>query len=237
MKRFKIYLIVWILLVILFNLCCFVTPSEINGVSKYSGGFWPCYGLVMLALVLHLVFAYKVFSEKNREKQLQNTSITVISFFELALMFIVGAICVLVPAIPYWVGVIACYVVLAFSIIFLLSVKTVGQNAVEANKALNAKTSFMRELTDNAQGLIGLAKTEEARALVTKVYEAIRYSDTVSSEELLAEETAISDGLDALKGLLKSETDFEALKDKTNELLLQIEQRNNRCKALKRKVS
>lgn len=236
MKRFKTYLIVWILLVILFNLCYFVTPSVTNGISKYSGGFWPCYGLVMLAFVLHLVFAYKVFSEKNREKQLQNTSVTVISFFELALMFIIGAICVLVPAIPYWVGVIACYVVLAFSIIFLLSAKTVGENAVAANKALNAKTSFMRELTDNAQGLIGLAKTEEARSLVTKVYEAIRYSDTVSSEELLAEETAISDGLDALKGLLKSETDFEALKDKTNKLLLQIEQRNNRCKALKRKI-
>ena len=131
MKRFKTYIVVWILLVILFNLCCFVTPSEINGVSKYSGGFWPCYGLVMLAFVLHLVFASKAFSEKSREKQLQNTSLTVISFFELALMVIAGAICVLVQSIPYWVGVIVCYVVLAFSIIFLLSAMTVGQNAVE----------------------------------------------------------------------------------------------------------
>ena len=105
-----------------------------------------------------------------------------------------------------------------------------------SNKALNTKTSFMRELADNAQGLIGLAKTEEARALVTKIYEAIKYSDTVSSEELLAEETVISDGMVALKGLLQNETDTEALKEKTNELLLQIEQRNNKCKALKRNI-
>lgn len=236
MKRFRTYLIVWILLVILFNLCCFVTPDKINGVNKYSGGFWPCYGLVMLAFILHLVFTHYVFSEKNREKRAQNTAPTVISFFELALMVIVGAFCILSPAIPSWAAIIICYVVLAFSIIYLFSAKVVGENAVAANVALNAKTSFMRDLTDKAQELVGLAKTDESRMLLTKVYEAIRYSDTVPSDELQIEETAVDNALDALKELLHNNADAEAFKQKVDDILLLIEKRNNKCKALKRKV-
>ena len=233
MKRFKSYAIVWILLVILFNLCCFMTPDMINGVSKYSGGFWPCYGFVMLAFVLHLGFVYSLFSDKNKEKRRLNTQLTVISFYELVVMVVAGLVCILVPSIPSWIGAIICYAVLALSVIFLLTSKTVKENTDEANEVLNAKTSFMRELTDNARILLSLARTEDDKALINKVYEAIRYSDPVSSPELQAEEAQIFEDLKALKEALTNNAEAADLKQIADELLLAVEQRNLKCKAEK----
>lgn len=236
MKHFKTYAIVWILLVGLFNICCFVTPNESNGVSKFEGGFWPAYGFVMLAFVLHLIFAYYMFSEKNDEKRRQNTMLTTISFIELVLMVVIGALCMMIPAVSYWVAIIVCYAVLAFSIIFLLSTKTVEDNKYAANSNLNAKTAYMRELTDKAQELVSMAKTDDSRAAVTKIYEAIRYSDTVSSDELREEEKAISDGLTSLKELVEDSPDMDAINLKTDEILRLVEQRNYKAKELKHRI-
>lgn len=235
MKHFKTYAIVWVLLVGLFNICCFVTPDEVNGVNKFEGAFWPAYGFVMLAFVLHMIFAYNVFSEKNEEKRRQNTMLTTISFVELVLMIVVGAICMLIPSMSYWVAIIVCYAVLALSIIFLLSTKTVEENKFSANSILNTKTAYMRELTNNAHELISIVKTEESKAEITKVYEAIRYSDTVSSDKLKDEEIAISNGLTSLKELLKDGSDEKAISQKADEIVMLVEKRNNKAKEFKRR--
>jgi len=236
MKNFKSYIIVWILLIGLFNICCFVTPSEINGISKYEAGFWPAYGFVMLAFMLHLAFAYYLFSEKNEVKRRQNTSLSVISFLELAVMIIAGALCMLIPSVPYWVAIIVCYAVLAFSVILLVSTKTVEDKKYAANNSLNTKTANMRELADNAQELISMAKTAETKSLATKVFEAIKYSDTVSSDETYTEEKAIFEGISEFKGFLNEGASLEELKQKADEILMLIEQRNNIAKASKRRV-
>ena len=141
-----------------------------------------------------------------------------------------------IPSLPYWVGIIACYAVLAFSIIFLLSAKVVGENASNANIALNVKTSFMRGLADKTQEIVMETKTPETKSLVTKVYDAIRYSDNVSVEETQMDEMRISVGLEDLKCLIQDGADIEKIQQKVDELLLLIDKRNNKCKALKRQV-
>ena len=125
---------------------------------------------------------------------------------------------------------------LAFSIIFLLSAKVVGENASNANIALNAKTSFMRGLADKAQVLVTASKTTEAKTLVSKVFDAIRYSDNVSTEETQMDEMKISVGLEDLKCIIQDGEDIAKIQHKVEEILLLIEKRNSKCKALKRQV-
>ena len=233
MRTLKNYTISWIVLVGLFNLCCFITPNEWYGVSKYSGSFWVGYGFVMASFVFHFIYAFFAFSERNREKQVINTPITIFSFFELGLMVVVGLLCMAIPSLPYWLGIVLCYIVLALSVLFLISAKVVGENAVYANTALNTKTAFMRELTDKAQGLISSAKTAQAKEIATKIYEAIRYSDTISSEATKEDELAISERLSGLEGSI-NDIGIEGLQNKADEIFQLIEKRNNICKASKR---
>jgi len=51
-----------------------------------------------------------------------------------------------VIVIPYWLDIIICYAFLSLSIIFLISVKVVGENTQVANRGLNAETGIFREL-------------------------------------------------------------------------------------------
>ncbi len=236
MRHIKNYAIFWIVLFILFNLVCFITPNEWYGVSKFSGGFWAGYGFITASFIFHFIYAYFAMGEKSKVRRVLNTPLIIISFIEFSFLIIVGVLCMVIPSLPYWVGIIACYAVLAFSIIFLLSAKVVGEDASNANIALNVKTSFMRGLADKAQEIVMETKTPETKSLVTKVYDAIRYSDNVSVEETQMDEMRISVGLEDLKCLIQDGADIEKIQQKVDELLLLIDKRNNKCKALKRQV-
>ena len=233
-KKVWFYIIFWIALVSLFNVLCFVTPNEINGVNKFSGAFWSGYGFTMVSFIGHLVYSCIVFSEKNLDKRVMNTPLTVISFIELGFMIIVGAICMVVPGMPTWIGIAICYMVLILSVITLVCVNAVGKKTMQANVVLNQKTSLFREFIDKAQELTNLAKTAETKALFKKIYDAIRYSDLVSSDATEDEEEQIGHLLDELRNEIAVTDEIEILEAKVDRLLNLIEIRNNKCKAMKR---
>lgn len=236
MQKLKSYIVFWLVLISLFNVVCFATPDKWYGVDKYSGAFWPGYIFITGSFILHLVYASFAFKESDIEKRALNNPITVISFFELGIMFAVGAICMMVPALPNWAGIILCYTVLALSVMFLISAKTVEENKLSANKQLNNKTAFLRELADVASNMVSSSKTDAIRRTATKVYDAIRYSDPVSSEETKADEIDISNALLDLRNMLQNGCEEESFNEQADEILLLIEKRNNRCKALKRRA-
>lgn len=43
-SKFKMYVIVWAAVVVLFNVIVFITPNEVAGMSKFGGAFlgWIC---------------------------------------------------------------------------------------------------------------------------------------------------------------------------------------------------
>ena len=235
-KSLKYYAIVWIALVGLFNIICFVTPDEVGGLSKYSGSFWTGYGFVMAAFVLHLIYACLAFNETNAEKRILNTPLTVISFIELLLMVVVGTLCIAVFRTPTWVSIILCYLILMLSVIFFVSAKAVGENALNANISLNQKTASIRDLVDVAQQLVTASKSKESRQLSQKVYDALRYSDMVSSAATADDEATIREKLEALIAGVSKESDLSEYSAEVKELLALIEIRNNKCKAAKRRV-
>lgn len=236
MRKLKHYIVFWLALVSLFNVVCFITPDEWYGASKYSGAFWAGYGFIMGAYGLHLSYALFAFRESNKEKKALNNPITIISFFELGIMIVVGAICMIVPTLPNWIGIILCYTVLAISIVFLVSAGAVEENKVSANKQLNTNTALFRELADIASSIVSMSKTDAIRRTTTKVYDAIRYSDPVSSAETSVDETDISNALKDLSNMLQNGCEEERFNKQADEVLLLIEKRNNKCKALKRRV-
>lgn len=220
----------------LFHVVCFVTPNEINEAEKFTGAFWSGYGFMMVAFVGHLVYSCIVFSERNYEKSVMNTPLTVISFVELGVMIIVSIICMKVPGVPIWVGILLCYMVLILSVVTLLCVNVVGEKTAKANIILNQKTYRFREFIDKAQEMTSLAKTPEKKVIAEKIYEAIRYSDLVSAEETQEEERLIQALLEELSMEISAtkENEAEMIDEKATQLLRLIEIRNNKCKAMKR---
>ena len=231
-KTFNYYSICWLIALIVFNVITFVTPSEIAGISKFTGAFWTGYIFITLAFIGQLGCAYKVFKAENLKKLFYNIPLISISYTGLIIMLIVGIVCMAVSFIPYWVGVIVCLLVFAFSAISVIKATVAVDVVSEIDEKIKEQTQFIKLLTADAEHLMSSSKTAELKAEAKKVYEAIRYSDPMSNEALADIEGQIQSEFAFFTQVIRSE-DLELAKSVADGLFNLIDARNNKCKVLK----
>lgn len=231
-KTFKVYVICWTVLFAAFNLVTFVTPSLIPGMSKWSGSFWVGYAFITVAFIGQLACAYLAFREENRQKFFYSVSLIAVSYSAAVLMAIVGAICMLVSFIPVWVGAIVCILILAFSAISVFKAKVAVDIVSRIDDKIKVQTFFIKSLTVDADTLMARAKSTEVKTELKKVYEAVRYSDPMSSEALANVESQITLKFNALSKAVESDN-VEEIKTIVEEFIILINDRNKKCRLLK----
>lgn len=232
-KAFKYYAVVWAILLAVFNVLCFVTPNEYAGYTKFGGAFWSAYIFITLAFVGQLVCAYLAFKAENLQKLFYNMPLITISYAGLVIMLVVGGAAMLIPDLPNWVGVIACFIVLAFTAVAVVKASAAAEAVQTVDKKVQDNTEFIRNLTAEAEQLVRMAPNEEIRKECKKVYEAIRYSDPVSNEKVADIESAIAEELKSVEKVSNRE-DIDLVHTGVNKLLFLIRNRNDQCKRMKR---
>lgn len=230
-KRFGMYAAAWAVLLALFNVISFVSVGW-AGYEKYTVSFWIGYGLITAAFVGQLICAFAALKEENSQKLFYKISLIRISYTGLVTMFIVGGLCMVISPLPYWVGAIVCAIVLAVNVLALIKASAAAQEVERIDRKVKAQTFFIKSLTVDAETLLARAKSEEAKVQCKKVYEAIRYSDPMSSELLAAEERQIAERFAALS-MAVAEDDARTVFAVTEEILLLLKDRNNKCRMLK----
>lgn len=231
-KSFKAYVVIWAIFLAVFNVICFVTPGEAAGMSKFGGAFWIGYIFITLAFIGQLVCAVMAFKEKSTQKFFYKLPLITVSYTGLVLTVIVGAVCMAIPNLPNWVGIIVCLLVLAFNAVAVIKANAASGIVSDIDDKIKAQTAFVKLSTVEVQNILNRAKTEKVKAECKKVYEAIRYSDPMSSPVLAEEEAEISAKIRNLKSAVLSGEDETAIST-AQELLLLIGERNNKCKLLK----
>lgn len=231
-KNFKLYVICWAILLAVFNVICFVTPSQVAGMSKFGGAFWSGYVFITLAFIGQLVCAYIAFKADNLKKLFYSLPLITISYSGLILTVVVGAACMAIPNLPNWVGIIVCLLILAFNAIAVVKATAAAELVSEIDDKVKAQTQFIKMAAVDAQNITNRAQSAAAKAECKKVYEALRYSDPMSTPALEAEEAKISAALGELAAAV-SAGDDEKVTAAANELILLVKERNNKCKALK----
>lgn len=232
MKNFKFYLIVWILLLAIFNVAVFVSPAEMAGYNKFGGAFWGGYISITLAFFGQLAASFFAFRSKNLQKFFYKIPLIRISWSGLVLTLIIGVACMAIPDLPNWVGIILCFAVLAFHAISLVKANTAAELVDEIDDKVKTHTLFIRSLTVDAETLIAKAKSETVKAECKKVYEAIRYSDPMSNAALVEVEEKIQNAFSGFENAVHNE-DFELASCIADELLSLISIRNKKCILLK----
>lgn len=231
-KNFKYYAIIWALLFAIFNIAVFVTPNEAMGLSKFAGAFWSGYIFISIAFLGQLAVAYFAFSAKNAQKFFYNIPLVRISRTGVVLTTLFGIICMVVPNLPNWVGIVLCFAVLAFNAVSLIKASAAAENVNGIDIEVKEKTSFVKMLTVDADTLVQRAKTAEIKAECKKVYEAIKYSDPKSCPVLSSVEDEILVKMSELKTAVKSGA-LDDVKTAVDETVNLIVERNAKCKAFK----
>ena len=230
-KGFKYYLSIWVILLAVFNVAVFVSPGEAGGYSKFGGAFWVGYIFITLSFIGQLICAYIAFKADNLQKFFYNVPLIRISRIGLVLTAILGTLCMAIPNLPNWIGVILCLAVLAFTAISVIKATAAGDIVSGIDEKIESKTSFIKALTADAEALMSAAKTPELKAEVKKVYEAIRYSDPMSNAALEEINEQIQNQFSVFADSVKTE-DSELASSSSEELIVLMDKRNKKCKLL-----
>ena len=229
-NKFKYYGICWIVVLVVFNIIVFVTPSASETVEKFDSMFWIGYVFITLMLIGNLACSYKVFNSKSYDMFFLSIPIINISYIALIVSAIAGSLCMAVPNIENWVGVVICALIFGFYVIAVVKAVAASEVASERSDDVKQKTSYMKLLKVDAELLLSKCKDEETKKEINKVVDAIKYSDLVSNEMLMSLELKISNKLSELTKQVEANED---IKESVDELLQLISERNKKSKVLK----
>ena len=230
-KSIKLYFAIWAILLAVFNVICFVTPNEAAGMNKFGGAFWTGYIFITVAFVGQLVCAFVALHTDDSTKVFYRIPLIRVSYTGLILTLIFGALCMAIPGLPNWVGIIVCTLVLAFTAIAVIKAKAASDVVENIDKKVKSQTLFVKSLTVDAESLLARAVTPEAKKACKKVYEAVRYSDPMSNDALAGVESQITLKFNEFSGAVTSGAD--TIGNLADELVILVGDRNKKCKLLK----
>ena len=230
-KRIGFYMVFWAVLFALFQLIVWLSPNWVM-TDRYTSSFWIGYAFIDVALVGQLICACIALLEENAQKVFYRVPLVSTSYTGLVVTFVVGGLCMLVAPLPYWVGILVCAVVLAANVLAIIKAAAVINEVERIDQKVKVQTFFIKSLTVDAEGLLARAKNDEVKAVCKKVYEAVRYSDPMSSELLASVESQITIRFAALRAAVEAENTGDVCAA-AEEVVILLEDRNSKCKMLK----
>ncbi len=231
-KVFRNYAIGWVILLIVYNVVVFTVRPIMDFTLTYDARFWISWAFVMAAFAGQLACAFAAFRAKTAAQFFLNIPLITISYTSTILMTIAGSVCMLIPDCPAWITAVVCTLLFGFSAVSVVKAQAAAEVVADVEKKVKAQTFFIQSLTLDAQDLVEKAQNEEVRAELKKVYEAIRYSDPMSSDQLAAAESQITLAFAGLREAVAA-GDSQQVKQKANDVLILVKERNSKCKLLK----
>ncbi len=230
-KNFKFYIVIWAILLVLYNTIIFlIRPILPQFATVYYAKFWIAWIITVAAFGCNLFCAHIAFRENNLKKIFLRVPLVRMSYACLILMFLFGGTLMLIPICPAWASAVVCIVIFLLQVISIIKSAWAAETIEETEEKVQTKTSFIHTITVDAENLIGHAKTDESKADCKKVYEALRYSDPMSSDSLSDIEAEISHSFEAFSAKIKA---GEASSDLAVELINLIGDRNRKCRVMK----
>ena len=234
MKRnFKFYFILWLILLAAFNAGIFLVRPVIPGYVLNDGaGFWTAWAFIMAAFAGNLICAYFAFKTQNLKKLFYNLPLVTVSYAGLISMLSLGETLMLIPGCPAWIAAVVCLIAAAVTAAAVVRADWAGKAAGAVEEKVKAQTAFIKTATLDAQNIANRAKSPAISAAGQRVYEALRYSDPMSSDALSAEEAKIAAKIEELSAAVNN-ADEETAGATADETVLLIKERNNKCRLLK----
>lgn len=228
-KAFKFYGISWLILMVIFSAVSIIIVGK--STSGLNEAFWLGYGLIAVSMVGQLLCAFAAFKETNRQKFFYSIPIIDISYTALIVSIIIGAVFMLVPGLPMWIGGIITIIIFGFSALSVVMASGAAAAVSDIDDNMKAQTFFIKALTVDAQALMSRAMTDEAKRETKRVYEAIRYSDPMSSDALSSVENQIQMRFNEFSdAIVYNKPNVSRI---ANDIVILLDDRNKKCKLLK----
>jgi hypothetical protein len=218
----------------MFNILVFTIPFLRGAV------FWIAYFFTSIAFASQIVIFKIAFEKANSLRRVfLGFPIVKIGYTFLTLQLIICAGLMIratfVPFMQVWIAIVPSVILLACTAISVIFSDAARERIEQLEIKQIVSTTFITNLQADLASLLPRISDNDLRVKTEKLSEAVRYSDPVSNEELTELEETISRQFLKLKqAVLESDSIATGLAD---ELSFLLNERNNKCKMLKRKLS
>lgn len=230
MKKGSIfYSVIWLLTVMLYHV---IVVTSLVVMQKFDWNVLIAYLTVMFCFIGQLACALVTLLTKSGAKQLYHIPVVIVDYIGLLVLLVIGSICMFVGGLPMWVCLLLCLLPLILSVIITVVAKAAASTVGDVDTQIKEQTDFIKGLTSNAEAVMMRAGTPAVKANAKKVYEAVRYSDPMSTEALAPIESAIRTRFSSFASAVAT-GDEAAVEALASELTVMIADRNRQCQRLK----
>ena len=235
-KAFRIFLIAWAIMFVLFNAVVIALPKEttIAGITytKLGGLSWITLILFELCFVGHLICTWIALKQNKLSGTFYRLPMIRLSYACIIVTTVIGCVMMAVPNLPSWIPLIVALIIMALYAVAVLKAAAAAEIVEQIDEKVKVQTAFIRDLTVDASTLMTRAKSEPVKNACKKVYEAVRISAPMTSDALADVESRIRTEFDAFTDAVLSDN-ADAANVSMGELMSLITERNRTCKANK----
>ncbi len=229
-KNFFYYFCCWFIVFIAFNVLSFVIPDSGNS-NKFSTSFWIGYSFMIFSFLLQFLCSFLYFRSKNNTIKFLNLSIVKISLMALILSFAISVVIMYVPSIPAWASILIEFFLSLFFVVILFASNMAKEKIISVDEEINENTVFIKSLTMQSKNLYLTAKSKECKDYTKEVYDAFHYSEPLSNDSVLENESKIKKKFEEFSNLIENDLK-EKSRECSRELISLIEVRNNQLRFL-----
>ena len=184
------------------------------------------YIFTVVALAAQIVLWKRTFGHKELKSKFLGFPIVHIGIVYLIVQIAVLFVFVFAEKLPAWSALVTCTVIAAIAAIFMISAN-VGRTEIErVAQKVQGKVFYIKNLQVDIEILASAEKDTKTKEQLEQLAEKIRFSDPISNEQLASLEEKISIAVENLKF---SDDKMKIIED----LNLQLDERNRKCKILK----
>lgn len=227
-KRY--YIVAWLIAVAVFHALMFLLPADI--LNREETRFWIVYGAVLFSFVGQAICSLLYASKEKKNERFYYVPVVLIGYIALLVTLLLAIQALTLQFLPDWFTIIVVILVFGYYALAVVRSLAAADMIRSVDKKVEQQTNFIRTLSTKASTLVQSAPTE-LQPLIKKVYEALRYSDPMSSGELTMVEEDIMKSFDLLSTAVK-ENKKENVEDAVQTITGLIKERNELCKQTKR---
>ena len=228
----KYYIIIWSVVFVLFHAISLLAVQMTIGFPVKYISFWIGYGFLTFELILHLIVSIFYFKDENKDKAFLRLPVVYIGFTTLVSCLVINIATMFIPVFQIILAIIINLIVLGFYVVSVVKAVAVTEYVSNVDEQIKASTQFIRLSTVNSKALMDSLTDSQLKKEAEKVYEAFRYSDPVSSDQLAGIENAIKEAYMSFDTAIRSGNE-DLIKSTEANLLALIGQRNEYAKIYK----
>ena len=225
-KNKGLLLVITFIIFAVYNIIAFLLPNSQGGM------FWTGYGFSMAAILLTAGVGFYTLGRKGLKSKVYGVSLLSLVWSYLIAQLIAGLLEMAFSSVPFQYGIILNGILLGACLIGLIAADIAIDEVERIDENVKRKISYMKSLQTDIESLSGKTQDEAAKKALKDLGEAIRYSDPMSSSQLLAIENEIKVKSAGLTDAAAS-SDSPAIVSICGEMQQLVAERNRTCKIIK----